>query len=113
MQYPKIATDWKNEDWPPKTLKLNVTMIAPKNTEKMTAKKWSESNNSKKSTVNKESKEQAQEKWTPQIPIFKFICSIFSSTRDQHITEFDTNIFYFINEGITNSLIKSIFWHII
>ena len=43
IQQPKIATDWKKDTLPPKTLKLKVTIIAPMKTENKTAKKCSES----------------------------------------------------------------------
>ena len=42
-QYPRIATDWKNEISPPRTLILKVTIVAPTKTEKKMNKNYSES----------------------------------------------------------------------
>ena len=42
-QYPRIATDWKNEMSPPRTLILKVTIVAPTKTEKKMNRNYSES----------------------------------------------------------------------
>ena len=43
MQYPKIATDWKNDTSPPNTLTLKLTIVAPTKTEKNKNRKSDES----------------------------------------------------------------------
>ena len=43
MQYPNIATDWKNDTSPPRTRTLKLTMVAPTKTEKNKNRKSDES----------------------------------------------------------------------
>ena len=83
-QYPKIATDCKNDICPPKTRILNETTMPPMKTEKNSKMNWVESVvNESKCTVNKEAKNQTHEKRPPHVPVSESVGAVVRASGDE------------------------------